>query len=63
MKALQVYLQVYIQQLFHDEQEAYFIATKNNFAHVLICYWLTLFLTESCRISFMNLQSSWGEVE
>ena len=55
MKAPQVYIQVYIQQWFHDEQEANFIVTRNNFRHVLICYWVTLFLTVSCRISFIKM--------
>ena len=38
-------IQVYIQQWFHDEQGANFIVTRNNFGHVLICQWVTLFLT------------------
>ena len=32
-------------QWFHDVQGANFIVTRNNFGHVLICYWLILFLT------------------
>ena len=59
-------IQIFIQQRFYDEQGANFIVTRNNFGHLLICWWMTLFLSYwgqeenleiSCWKLFLSLAS------
>ena len=38
-------IQISIQQWFYDEQGANFFVTRNNFGHLLICWWVILFLS------------------